>query len=230
MPKVRTSAFLLAIGLLVELASARATRGQQPVAGTPDNRLFPCRDDDLRRPGSTGFGCQRLLASHLPAISDAPLFWHLRKVPAGTRTGAGDSTAFIVDAPGQSWLYSFGPKDAVPTEGEPAISIGPLPLRPAKAYQVVAYYVVMPAGAYTIIHTHPGPEAWYVLEGTQCLDTPKGAMKLGAGEGGVVPPDTPMRLHNSGSTLRRALFIVIHDPALAWGSRTDWTPTGGCGK
>jgi quercetin dioxygenase-like cupin family protein len=80
-----------------------------------------------------------------------------------------------------------------------------------------------------MVHTHPGPEAWYVLAGAQCLDTPSGATKLGAGEGGVVPPDTPMRLNASGSSTRRALFIVIHDPSIPWTNPVDWTPTGACG-
>jgi quercetin dioxygenase-like cupin family protein len=136
--------------------------------------------------------------------------------------------AFTVDAANQTWVFSFGPKDASPESGTPVITVGPLPLTPAKSYQVVSYFVVMPASAHTMVHTHPGPEAWYVLEGAQCLETPAGAMKLVAGEGGVAPPNTPMRLSNTGSATRRALFIVIHDVTQPWASPSDWKPVGAC--
>src|SRR2546430_16124377 len=88
----------------------------------------------------------------------------------------------------------------------------------------------MPVGAYTMVHTHPGPEAWYVLEGAQCLDTPGGALRVAAGQTGVAPPDTPMRLHNSGSVTPRAPFIGIYDAAQRGGRPSDWNPSGAGGR
>jgi hypothetical protein len=44
----------------------------------------------------------------------------------------------------------------------------------------------------------------------------------------VAPPATPMSLTNSGKSIRRALFIVIHDANQPWSILTEeWKPTGG---
>jgi quercetin dioxygenase-like cupin family protein len=89
----------------------------------------------------------------------------------------------------------------------------------------------MPPGTYTRVHIHPGPEAWYILSGEQCLETPAGPMRAQAGESMVALPTTPMRLTNSGSSVRRAFFIVIHDANQPWTIPTeDWKPTGACDR
>lgn len=227
----RSPCLFASIALTLQLAIPSALQGQVTARDGHDHRLFECTDDGLSRTGSTGFGCQQLAKYDLPHFSDAPLFWHLAKLPSGAtaKTTKGQAT-FVVDAAGQNWLFSIGPEDAAPKQGQHVATVGPLPLTVAKSYAVVAYFVVMPVGAYTMVHTHPGPEAWYVLEGAQCLDTPGGALRVAAGQMGVAPPDTPMRLHNSGSVTRRALFIVIHDAAQRWGSPSDWKPSGACDR
>ena len=53
--------------------------------------------------------------------------------------------------------------------------IGPLQLPAAKSHAAVLSYAVMRPGDNSRVHTHPGPEGWYVLEGEQCLETPDGA-------------------------------------------------------
>ena len=103
-----------------------------------------------------------------------------------------------------------------------------MPLSGTGPFQIQLWYVVMPPGTSTGSHVHPGPEAWYVLEGEQCLDTPNGPIRVRAGQGSVVAADIPMRLFNSGSGTRRALFIVIHDPAVAEATMSTWTPSGAC--
>ena len=224
----RSPCLFASIAVTLQLAIPFALPGQVPAGH--DHRLFECADDGLSRTGSPEFGCQRLAKYDLARGSEASLFWHLAKVPSrATAKATKGQVAFVVDAAGQSWLFSFGPEGAVPKQGQHVATVGPLPLTAAKSYAIVAYFVVMPVGAYTMVHTHPGPEAWYVLEGTQCLDTPGGASKVAAGQTGVAPPDTPMQLHNNGSVTRRALFIVIHDAAQPWGSPSDWKPSEACG-
>jgi quercetin dioxygenase-like cupin family protein len=166
----------------------------------------------------------------LDVIAKAPLFWHVRGFPtrssAATARQPGD---VLAEAGGQSWLFSFGPPSGAQARKPGAVSVGPLPLPDAASYQVEIYYVVMPAGMHTLVHTHPGPEAWYILEGEQCLETPLGATTVRAGESSMAPPGgTPMRLTNNGRIPRRALFIVIHPPQSPWSSPSDWKPTGAC--
>jgi quercetin dioxygenase-like cupin family protein len=208
--------------------------GQRQVSGqdTHDHRLFPCAEDGLQ---SNDFGCELLAKIRVARFSDGPLFWHLNKFPTKEAAQAAkEQRGFIVEAEGKFWLFSFGPKGAAPKQGERVASVGPLQLTssklpPAKSYEIVAYLAVMPPDMYTRVHTHPGPEAWYILSGEQCLETPSGVMKARAGESMVAPPTTPMRLTNNGSSTRRALFIVIHDASQPWTiPADDWKPIGAC--
>jgi quercetin dioxygenase-like cupin family protein len=201
---------------------------------THDHRLFPCMEDGLR---SSDTGCQLLARVTVSQFPDAPLFWHVSKFLTGKAAETAKvQNSLVAEAEGQCWLFSFGPKDGAPQSGELVVSIGPLPLTSdklpkASLYEIVAYLAVMPPGTYTKVHIHPGPEAWYVLSGEQCLETPTGVMKARMGETMFAPPMTPMRLTNSGSSVRRALFIVIHDANQPWTIPTnDWKPSGACNR
>src|SRR5260370_23523660 len=220
------------VSLAVYLLLASAGRGQGTDEGTHDHRLFPCMEDGLK---SSDTGCQLLAKMKVSPFPDAPLFWHLNKFPTRKAAEAAKiQNSLVVKAEGQSWLFSFGSKSAAPKPGELVASVGPLELvsnRLSKAnlYEIVAYLAVMPSGTYTRVHVHPGPEAWYVLSGEQCLETPAGVMKAGRGESMFAPPMTPMRLSNNGPSIRRALFIVIHDANQPWTIPTnDWKPSGEC--
>ena len=222
---------LLIVALLVTDPIAAQTQASNQ--STHDHRLFPCLEDGLK---SSDSGCQLLAKTQVPRFPEGPLFWYLYRFP--TKEGAEaakDKSGFAVEAEGQFWLFSFGPKGAASKQGELVASIGPLPLTSAKlplakSYEIVAYLAVMPPDMYTRVHVHPGPEAWYILSGEQCLETPSGVMKAKAGESMFAPPMTPMRLTNNGSSPRHALFIVIHDASQPWTIPTDeWKPTGACG-
>jgi quercetin dioxygenase-like cupin family protein len=78
------------------------------------------------------------------------------------------------------------------------------------------------------IHTHSGPEFWYVLTGAQCLETPAGVMRAKAGQGMFAPADTPMQLSILGSGKRDAIFVIVHDAARPATTVSDWQPKGRC--
>jgi quercetin dioxygenase-like cupin family protein len=137
----------------------------------------------------------------------------------------------VAETEGRVWLFSFGLRPDVRAGARPVASVGPLSIPRAASYRVEIYRAVMPPSAYTVVHTHPGPEAWYVLAGEQCLETPNGTIRARAGEGTIGPPGgTAMRLTNSGRGERRAFFIVVHDANLPWSSPSDWRPTGACDR
>jgi quercetin dioxygenase-like cupin family protein len=219
---------------LLQMLGPIVAQGQASPQDTHDHRLFPCAEDGLK---SNDFGCQLLAKVEVTQFPDGPLFWHLNTFPTKQAAEAARTdSGFAVEAEGQFWLFSFGPEEAAPKQGKLVASIGPLQLISsklprAKTYEIVAYLAVMPPDTYTRVHIHPGPEAWYILSGQQCLETPAGVMKAAAGESMVAQPTTPMRLTNNGSSTRRALFIVIHDANQPWTIPTDeWKPTGACGR
>lgn len=219
---------------LSPLAVIVAQSQQSTAEGTHDHRLFPCMEDGLK---SSDTGCQLLAKMNVSQFPDGPLFWCLNRFPTRQVAEAAKvQNSLVVEAEGQCWLFSFGPKSAAPNQGELVASVGPLQLTSnrlpkANLYEIVAYLAVMPPGTYTKVHVHPGPEAWYILSGEQCLETPAGVMRAASGESMFAPPMAPMRLTNSGSSIRHALFIVIHDANQRWTIPTnDWKPSGACDR
>ena len=223
-----------ALVVVLHVATATVAQAQTTGQDTHDHRLFECLEDGLK---SNKVGCLLLFKKEAPRFPEGDLFWHLTKFRTreAAEVAKGQS-GIVAEAEGQFWLFSFGAKGAVPKQGKRVVSVGPLPLTsdklpPAKSYEIVAYLAVMRPKEYTGIHTHTGPEAWYVLAGEQCLETPAGVMTARSGEGMFAPPTTPMRLTNNGSSIRRAFFLVIHDAAQPWNIPTDeWKPSGACDR
>jgi mannose-6-phosphate isomerase-like protein (cupin superfamily) len=78
----------------------------------------------------------------------------------------------------------------------------------------------------TRVHAHSGPEAFYVVSGVQCVETPTQHRMIRAGETFVVPEGPHFQ---SSPTGRRSLVLVIHSAAEPWMTpRTDWAPGAFC--
>jgi quercetin dioxygenase-like cupin family protein len=177
------------------------------------------------------FGCFNVATETGLHFSQTSVYWHLRVFPSRKAADAARSaTGIVVEEDGRVWLSEFGPRAPAPRGGEPIAIIGPLQLPEAKAYAAVLSYAVMRPGDSSRVHTHPGPEGWYVLAGEQCLETPEGANRARAGGTATVRPNIPMELSVTGTTLRRAFALVIHDSTQQRGIPSDWKPAGACTK
>ena len=176
------------------------------------------------------FGCFNVGTLKELQFPQAAVYWHLyafenRKAAEAARSANG----IVVEEDGRVWLSEFGARDTALRGVEAVAVVGPLQLPAAKSYSAVLSYAVMRPGDSSRVHTHPGPEGWYVLAGEQCLETPAGANKAGAGQTQTVPPNVPMELNVTGTTLRRAFALVIHDSTQERGVPSDWKPSGKCG-
>jgi quercetin dioxygenase-like cupin family protein len=209
-------------------ASPAVAAAQSPPASPREQLAFECLPNSLAK-GQTS-GCQLLAHPEFARFGDVAVFWHLtrfntrREAEAAKRPG--DTLAEVA---GRFWLTSLGRQGDTLTHGLRAAPIGPLPLPKADRYQMDLYHVIMPAHGQTRVHTHPGPEAWYVLQGEQCLEAALGQVRTGAGHSAIAPPGgTPMQLTTNGKSARQALFIVVHDPSMPMSSPSDWHPKGIC--
>ena len=177
------------------------------------------------------FGCFNVGVVTGLHFSQTSVYWHLRAFPTRKAADAAKSgTGIVVEEDGRVWLSEFGPRDAAPRGGEAIAVVGPLQLSAAKSYAAVLSYAVMRPGDSSRVHTHPGPEGWYVLAGEQCLETPAGATRGRAGGTMTVPANIPMELNVTGTTLRRAFALVIHDSTQQRGTPSNWKPSGACGR
>lgn len=177
------------------------------------------------------FGCFNIAVVTGLHFSQASVYWHLRAFPSRKAAEAAKSaTGIVVEEDGRAWLSEFGPRNTAATEGEAIAIVGPLQLPTAKSYAAVLSYAVMRAGDSSRVHTHPGPEGWYVLAGEQCLETPAGADRARAGGTMTVSSNIPMELNVTGTAVRRAFALVIHDSAQPRGIPSDWKPSGACSQ
>lgn len=175
-------------------------------------------------------GCYHAATRHIGVVSATPLYWHLDRYP--TRTAAesarGERGA-VAEAHGRVWLFTIAEADWRPTGGERVARVGPLPLVASRDY--TAYWIegVVPPGARTPAHMHAGPEAWYVVEGTNCLQTPTDTRTASAGESLIIPEGPAMILTGVGQTTRRSLALVVHDASKPWTIPVEtFTPAKGC--
>jgi quercetin dioxygenase-like cupin family protein len=226
-PVIRTGAARRASvrGLLVALAALAAMGA--PAHAQTDGTCIPVAERAGR-----AFGCfitARQELGRLPAIP--PLYWHLdtyRTHAAAERARGPRST--VVESLGRIWLYTIAPAGWRPRGGARVARIGPLPLIEADSFAAVYMEGVFQPGMQSMVHRHPGVEAWFTLEGAMCLETPEGTTEQRAGGPGVlVPGGVPMILTGTGTGPRRSVVLILQDATRPRSTRADdWSPRHLC--
>jgi quercetin dioxygenase-like cupin family protein len=188
----------------------------------------PCTIPASQRP--TEIGCYFTAAESLGPAPQQPIYWHLYTYPSRGAAQAGrGARGVIVEAFDKTWLYVIAEADWQPAGGKRVARVGPLPTTPGKQYSARYMEAVFPPGMRTRVHTHSGPEAWYVLTGAQCLETPDGIILARAGESALVREGPPMVLSSVGTETRRAVLLVLHDASAPWTTmENEWLPKGAC--
>jgi quercetin dioxygenase-like cupin family protein len=126
-------------------------------------------------------------------------------------------------------MFSIADRSFLTAHGEHVASVGPLALGSAASYTAWYMEATFAPGMKSAVHRHTGPEAWYVLSGEQCLETPSGKTVIGTGQSGLVPGGPPMMLTATGTGERRSLVLILGDSSLPNVlPANDWTPKGLC--
>jgi quercetin dioxygenase-like cupin family protein len=215
--------------IAISVTAACARQGQMQEAAAEPRPRTTCIDIPAgsARPE---FGCFNIATLRGLRFKEPFVYWHLRVLPNRAAAEAARSpTGLVVEEQGRVWLSELAPRDANLTSGEPVAIVGPLQLPRAETFNAVLSFAVMQPGDRSMIHTHPGPEGWYLLAGEQCIQTPSGSVRTAAGETVTTAPDVPIELHVTGTTTRRALLVVIHDAAKPRTLPSSWQPPAVCG-
>ncbi|MFL6516178.1 MAG: cupin domain-containing protein [Chthoniobacterales bacterium] len=69
------------------------------------------------------------------------------------------------------------------------------------------YFVDAPPGRGPVLHTHPYAETIVILEGTAKLTVGGDDRKVTAGDIAVIPPETPHKFVNIGTTILRQIDV-----------------------
>lgn len=185
-------------------------------------------------------GCYTTAITELGALPSGPLYWHLDTFPdraaADTQRGPRGT---VVEGHGKHWLFTIAEQGWRPEAGIRVAMIGPLGVGSGVPYTARYLETVIPAGFQDgrSGHRHPGPEAWFVVAGGQCLETPNGVMIARAGQSMLAPEGWPMGIASLGNETRRAVVLVLHrssEPyvapvdATADAPHAHWRPQGLC--
>ncbi len=224
-PRRRLLAALLLAG--ASLALSTPTGADEPIPGT----TIPCAPIDEKR---QDLGCYVVARQMLGALREgAPtLFWHLDVFPSRAAAEAARGRfATVVEAFDRTWLFTLGQRDWRP-EGaaQHMATVGPLPLEKEAVEYAAMYLATTFAPSHAGFgHVHPGPEAWFIVSGEYCIETPRGQIRGRAGDSQVVRGNLPMIVHPAGNGVRRVFTLVLHDtmrPATI--PVNNWTPQGLC--
>ena len=149
-----------------------------------------------------------------------PLYWQIENFPTRAEAeAAAGPLSLAAEADGKAWLFTLGPEGA-PTHGGTVVAeVGPLKEVTAPEYLLSIREGVAPTGAKTMIHTHPGTEAFYVVEGQLSFRTSAGVDVVDEGKSlAGVAPDTPMEASSTGPADLHELIMFVVDPAKRFSS------------
>jgi hypothetical protein len=168
-----------------------------------------------------------------PLPRDSAFYWHITTYPtldAAATAAVQTPRSTAVASLGRNWLFTIANGGWRPRGGRRIARVGPLPLIEAEAFAAVYMEGVFEPGMQSAVHRHPGVEAWYTLEGSQCLETPEGRLVQRAGRPGVmVRGGLPMQLTGVGTGTRRSLVLILQDATKPRSTPAqDWTPKGLC--
>jgi mannose-6-phosphate isomerase-like protein (cupin superfamily) len=117
----------------------------------------------------------------------------------------------MVETLGNVWLFTLGQQTQPSRGGTKVVEVGPLAKIEAGEYLLRVNEGHGPPGGMTPVHTHPGSEAFFVLEGELNQKTAHGVSRVSAGQAlAGHGADSPMQVSTSGSTNAAwfALFVL----------------------
>ncbi len=190
--------------LIVLAVCALAPVGQRPPV--------KCTEHSPERRGEEG--CTILARRPLLGSLAKPVYWHIDRFDSleAAKKAAGPN-GVAAEAHGFVWLMTVEAQTEEHHAGRHVTWVGPLALAAADRYSMRVQSSLLSPGATTPVHTHSGPEVFYVVAGEQCLETSEVGHRLGAGQSYVLPAGVIHRGRVMGSDVRRALALVLHDAA-----------------
>jgi quercetin dioxygenase-like cupin family protein len=141
-------------------------------------------------------------------------YWHIDRfgsLEAAQAAAGPDGVA--AEAHGSVWLMTVERRTEEHHGGQHVAWIGPLAVPDAGGYVMRVQSSLLRRGTTTPVHTHSGPEVFYVVGGEQCLETPAIGHRLNAGQSHVLPTGVVHRGRVTGSGVRQALALILHDSA-----------------
>ncbi len=183
------------------------------VAAAQERPPVKCIEDSPERRGEEG--CTILENRPLLGSLNKPVYWHIDRfdsLEAAKKAAGPDGVA--AQAHASVWLMTVEAKTTKKHHGGRHVAwIGPIVLPAADRYSMRVISTMLKPGSTTPVHTHPGPEMIYIVDGEQCMETPEVGHRLVAGQSLVLPAGGIHRGRVTAPGGRRALALNLYDAA-----------------
>lgn len=147
------------------------------------------------------------------ALPSGALFWRIENLPSLSAAQAATGPfSMAVEAAGKAWLFTLGPAGGSTPGATGVAELGPIPRIEAATYLLRINDASGPPGSVTPVHSHPGSEAFYVLDGEQSVRGTHGTLRVRAG--GAEPghgADMAMQVSSTGQVDLHALVMFVVD-------------------
>lgn len=160
----------------------------------------------------------------------AEIYWNIYSFPTADAAAAAVRPfkwSVTTQSHGLHWAHVLAPQQVRLSAGQRMAIVGPMALEAGKVIRARFIESYFAPGMRTSVHSHPGPEGFYVLDGVQCMEMPAFKRSLQAGETLIVPA---RRTHfQSSPSGRRNVAVVFYPPDEPWMKmETGWVPTTYC--
>ena len=146
-------------------------------------------------------------------LPEGTLFWRIENFPLrADAEAASGAWSLTVESAGKVWLFTLGPAGGHSPNGSRVAEVGPIARVQATEYLLRINDASGPPGSVTPVHSHPGSEAFYVLEGQQTIRGAHGILRVEAGtpEAGH-GADQAMQVSSTGPSPLHSLVMFVVD-------------------
>ncbi|HEY0858835.1 MAG TPA: hypothetical protein VGE16_17355 [Albitalea sp.] len=154
-----------------------------------------------------------LAEKRVDRLPEGPLFWQIENFGSvADADAAAGPWSLTVRSAGKVWLFTLGARGGASGRGNKVAEVGPIPRAEATEYLLRINEATGPSGSVTSVHSHPGSEAFYVLQGQQSIRGRNGILRIDAGSAEAGNgADQPMQVSSSGATDLHALVMFVVD-------------------
>ncbi len=154
-----------------------------------------------------------LTEKRVSSLPDGVLVWRIETIgtTAEAHAVAGPWT-LVAESAGKIWLFTLGPSGGQCAGATKVAEVGPIPRVEASEYMLRINDASGPPGSVTSIHSHPGSEAFFVLEGQQSIRGTDGILLVNAGQAEAGRgANQAMQVSSTGTTNLHALVTFVVD-------------------
>ena len=154
-----------------------------------------------------------LADKRVDGLPEGALFWRIENFASASEAAAAATPwSLSVQAAGKVWLFTLGAPGGASERAARVTEVGPIPRVSATEYLLRINEATGVPGSVTPVHSHPGSEAFYVLQGQQSIRGAHGVLRIDAGKAEAGHgADQPMQVSSSGSTDLHALVMFVVD-------------------